>query len=210
MRGREALKERDRELEEARQRLELQEAELREQGQRVRQAEDCAAREVRPRAAFSAQRGCRPSRSASAKLPEAANEVMWKAGPRAFSLRLGRSSLKMSSSLPVSRHPGPVGVWAQVRPAHSCFGCFTLTLGVEATCLVTLLLQRLGKPYGGGLESRILTISLCSSTEPLSLMSLKISPSIQVLCASWALAAWQARSSKGHWPIGSHIPFVAP
>lgn len=62
----------------------------------------------------------------------------------------------------------------KVRPAHSCFGCFTLTLGVEVTCFITLLAQ-------------ILIISLCSSSEPLALMSLKVSPTVQVLCASWAL-----------------------
>jgi len=45
---------------------------------------------------------------------------------------------------------------------------------VEVTCFVALLAQ-------------ILIISLCSSSEPLTLMSLKVSPTIQVLCASWAL-----------------------
>eukprot|EP00438_Fugacium_kawagutii_P036483 Skav209710 [mRNA] locus=scaffold36:382506:386762:- [translate_table: standard] len=33
----------------------------------------------------------------------------------------------------------------------------------------------------------ILMISLCSSSEPLTLMSLKVSTTVQVLCASWAL-----------------------
>jgi len=62
-----------------------------------------------------------------------------------------------------------------VRPAHGCFGCCTLTVGVEATCFLSLLVQ-------------ITIISLCSSAETLSLMGLKVSPEIQVICASWALA----------------------
>ncbi|CAE7264721.1 adhC2 [Symbiodinium sp. CCMP2456] len=58
---------------------------------------------------------------------------------------------------------------------HGCFGCCTLTVGVEATCFLSLLVQ-------------ITIISLCSSAETLSLMGLKVSPEIQVICASWALA----------------------
>eukprot|EP00439_Symbiodinium_sp_Y106_P001039 s4563_g1.t1 len=68
-----------------------------------------------------------------------------------------------------------VGEMWKVRPAHSCFGCCTLTVGVEATCFLSLLVQ-------------ITILSLCSSAETLSLMGLKVSPEIQVICASWALA----------------------
>eukprot|EP00435_Cladocopium_sp_Y103_P044007 s1288_g12.t1 len=50
----------------------------------------------------------------------------------------------------------------------------TKNRGILVTCFITLLAQ-------------ILIISLCSSSEPLALMSLKVSPTVQVLSASWAL-----------------------
>eukprot|EP00931_Biecheleriopsis_adriatica_P060104 TRINITY_DN36083_c0_g1_i1.p1 TRINITY_DN36083_c0_g1~~TRINITY_DN36083_c0_g1_i1.p1 ORF type:complete len:327 (+),score=69.58 TRINITY_DN36083_c0_g1_i1:88-981(+) len=62
----------------------------------------------------------------------------------------------------------------KVRPAQTCFGCLTLLAGVELTCFMTLVIQ-------------ILLISLCSSAEPLSILNLRVSSEIQVLCASWAL-----------------------
>ncbi|CAJ1452531.1 unnamed protein product [Effrenium voratum] len=57
-------------------------------------------------------------------------------------------------------------------------------MGVEATCFLTLLAQ-------------IAVISLCSSAEPLKLMSVKVSPQIQVACASWCLVGIPVTISAG-------------
>lgn len=62
----------------------------------------------------------------------------------------------------------------KVRPAQTCFGCLTLLVGVEAICFVALIVQTI-------------LISVCSSLEPLSIMSLKVSPTIQVLSGAWAM-----------------------
>eukprot|EP00930_Biecheleria_cincta_P042394 TRINITY_DN2916_c0_g1_i2.p1 TRINITY_DN2916_c0_g1~~TRINITY_DN2916_c0_g1_i2.p1 ORF type:complete len:259 (-),score=40.37 TRINITY_DN2916_c0_g1_i2:92-868(-) len=62
----------------------------------------------------------------------------------------------------------------KVRPAQTSFGCLTLLVGVEAICFVAIVVQTI-------------LISVCSSLEPLSLMGLKVSPTIQVLCAAWAM-----------------------
>jgi phage shock protein PspC (stress-responsive transcriptional regulator) len=60
------------------------------------------------------------------------------------------------------------------RPASTCFGCCTLLVGVEVSSLLALLLQ-------------IASIAVCSSAEPLQVLALRISPTLQVLWASWAL-----------------------
>mmetsp|Transcript_59917 Transcript_59917/g.142756 ORF Transcript_59917/g.142756 Transcript_59917/m.142756 type:complete len:356 (-) Transcript_59917:79-1146(-) len=62
-----------------------------------------------------------------------------------------------------------------LRPSATCCGCASLLVGVEAICLVTLITQ-------------VATIALCSSDEPIYMASVRISPFVQVLLASWAFA----------------------
>lgn len=59
-----------------------------------------------------------------------------------------------------------------IKPAESCLG-FSLLVGVEAVCLVVLVVA-------------VLFIAVCSSTEPLQIGGLEISPTVQVFAASWA------------------------
>jgi len=61
------------------------------------------------------------------------------------------------------------------RPAHTCFGCASLLVGVQVTSLLALIIQTV-------------FIATCSSAEVLQVAGLRISPTIQVLCASWAFA----------------------
>jgi len=61
----------------------------------------------------------------------------------------------------------------KVRPSQTCCGCCSLLVGVEATCLITLL-------------SEIIAIAACSSAVPVQILGLVVPPYAQVLAASWA------------------------
>merc|ERR1719316_1664118 len=62
----------------------------------------------------------------------------------------------------------------KVRRAETFMGCCTLLFGVEIVCLLHLL-------------ANILLISIASSVEPIELIGIRISPTVQVLNAAWAL-----------------------
>jgi len=72
-----------------------------------------------------------------------------------------------------ARSPVKVPEVPKVKHARtSCFGA-SLLVGVEVTCLVTLLVQ-------------IVIIAACSSVERLQILGVIFAPGVQVLAASWA------------------------
>eukprot|EP00933_Yihiella_yeosuensis_P049993 TRINITY_DN47762_c0_g1_i1.p1 TRINITY_DN47762_c0_g1~~TRINITY_DN47762_c0_g1_i1.p1 ORF type:complete len:280 (+),score=39.33 TRINITY_DN47762_c0_g1_i1:101-940(+) len=70
------------------------------------------------------------------------------------------------------------------HPCHTAFGVCTLFVGVEASVLVGLILE-------------VIAISICSADQAVKIGGLKLSPTIQVICASWAFIGIPVTVSAG-------------
>jgi len=62
----------------------------------------------------------------------------------------------------------------KVRPTHTCCGCCSLLIGVEVTCLLTLLVD-------------IWLIAICSSSEPINIFHMEVPTWLEVAAATWAM-----------------------
>lgn len=60
----------------------------------------------------------------------------------------------------------------KLRPSQTAFGCCSLLLGVQVICAVILI-------------DSILVVSICSSTTPVRVMGVTVTPLWQVVAASW-------------------------
>jgi len=72
----------------------------------------------------------------------------------------------------------------KVRPSHTCCGCVSLTIGVEAICLLTLL-------------TCISIISSVSSKGTLEISTFHLSSTMQVVLGSWAFVGIPMAISSG-------------
>jgi len=61
----------------------------------------------------------------------------------------------------------------KLRPTKTAFGCFSLLVGVQVICVASLV-------------TSILLVAVCSSTTPMRVMGVTVTPGWQVLAASWA------------------------